>query len=258
MMNIDLHTHGKLSKKTEFSMDYFLSMAREAVDNGLHAVALTEHFNTLRFMDMMERLEDSFDYIGDHYDVEGLKVFTGMEIDVRDRGHILIVANRESICALRRELEPNTVKERFLPLTDLLDMTEDMEALRIGAHPLRESTPLTHHSPELLRRLDALDLNAKDLYQYGLEHEASVRRLADELQLPVTAGSDSHQPLQFGSVMNRLPEACATALELRDCIRAGTYGIEVSPCLPVKVRAAQMMKELLKQRLTESAAALAE
>ena len=30
MMNIDLHTHGKLSKKTQFSMDYFLSMAHEA------------------------------------------------------------------------------------------------------------------------------------------------------------------------------------------------------------------------------------
>ncbi|MDQ8737518.1 hypothetical protein [Paenibacillus sp. LHD-38] len=57
MMNIDLHTHGKLSKKTHFSLEYFLSMVREAKENGLQAVALTEHFNTLNFTDMMDQLD---------------------------------------------------------------------------------------------------------------------------------------------------------------------------------------------------------
>ncbi|MDQ6422182.1 PHP domain-containing protein [Paenibacillus sp. LHD-117] len=248
-MNIDLHTHGKLSKKTEFSLDYFLSMVREAKDNRLDAVALTEHFNTRNFFDMLDQLDASFDYQGDYYLVEGLKVFSGMEIDVRDRGHILMIGNRELIRSLRFGLEDHVEKDRFIPLAELLDRTEGMPLLRIGAHPKRESTPLTHHAPELLRRLDSFDVNAKDLYEYGNGMADEVRELASALGLPVTAGSDSHQPLQFGSVINRLHERCETAEELRALIRAGRYSLDISPCLDVKVKAAQMMKELLKQSM---------
>ncbi|RIX51081.1 PHP domain-containing protein [Paenibacillus nanensis] len=248
-MNIDLHTHGKLSKKTEFSLDYFLSMAREAKDNGLHAVALTEHFNTRHFFDMMDQLDASFDYKGDYYEVDGLRVFSGMEIDVKDTGHILIIANRDNIRDLRRSLENYTEKDRFIPFESLLDYTEGWPALRIGAHPTRLSTPLTHHAPALLSRLDSLDMNAKDLYEAGLNVANDVRMLAEKLQLPVTAGSDSHQPLQFGSVLNRFGTLCDTADELRSAVKSRRFETEISPCLHVKVKGAQMLKELLKQTM---------
>lgn len=248
-MNIDLHTHGKLSKKTEFSLDYFISMVREAKENGLDAVALTEHFNTHRFFDMAEQLDLNFDYVGDHYVVEGLKIFSGMEIDVKETGHILMIGNRHWIRELRTELEPFTLKGQFIPFEQLLDLTENMPCLRIGAHPLRESTPLIHHPSELLQRLDGLDINAKDLYSAGLHMANRVRDLANQLALPVFAGSDSHQPLQFGSVMNRLEQDCDTAEQLRLALFSGAYELDISPCLHVKVKAAQMMKELLKKSL---------
>lgn len=248
-MNIDLHTHGKLSKKTEFSLDYFLSMTREASENGLQAIALTEHFNTRNFFDMMDQLDASFDYKEDYYEVEGLRVFTGMEVDVCGKGHILIIANRDLIRQLRGDLEKYMEHDSYIPLSSLLDHTEGWPALRIGAHPTRSSTPLTHHDPQLLARLDALDMNAKDLYEAGLETADQVRALADRLMLPVTAGSDSHQPLQFGSVVNRLEQRCETAEELRILIRDGRYELEISPCLHVKVKGAQMMKELLKRSM---------
>lgn len=248
-MTIDLHTHGKLSKKTEFSLDYFTAMALEAKSNGLDAIALTEHFNTRNFFDMMDTLDASFDYRGDYYVVEGIRVFSGMEIDVRDRGHILAIGNRSLIRSLRRDLDCHVDKDQFLSLAELLNHTDGAPLLRIGAHPKRASTPLTQHPPELLRRLDSLDVNAKDLYEFGLDMAGQVRELALELGLPVTAGSDSHQPLQFGSVTNTLPEGCETAEELRALIRNHQCSIDISPCLAVKVRAAQMMKELLKQTM---------
>lgn len=249
MMNIDLHTHGKLSKKTHFSLDYFMSMAREAKENGLHAVALTEHFNTLNFTDLMDQLDHHFDYKGDHYIVEGLKVFSGMEIDVANTGHILIIGNRSLIRSLSEQLEPHTAKGSFIPLEQLLDRTDDHPMLRIGAHPMRESTPLTHHAAEALQRLDALDINAKDLFQYGLGMADKVRNFAKELGLPACAGSDSHQPLQFGSVINQLDQECDTAAQLREALLAGHYRVDISACLNVKVKAAQMMKELLKKTM---------
>ncbi|MEK3885617.1 PHP domain-containing protein [Paenibacillus sp. PL2-23] len=248
-MNIDLHTHGKLSKKTDFSLDYFLSMAREATENGLNAIALTEHFNTRHYFDMMDQLDASFDYRGDYYEVEGLRVFSGMEVDVRDKGHILMIGHRDLIRQLRRELEPHVEKDSFIPLDTLLDRTEGLPLLRIGAHPTRVSTPLTHHDPQVLTRLDAFDLNAKDLYEAGPETAAHVRELAAHIGLPVTAGSDSHQPLQFGSVVNKLEQTCDTAEQLRAIIREGRYTLDISPCLHVKVKGAQMMKELLKRSM---------
>ncbi|WP_307476776.1 PHP domain-containing protein [Paenibacillus harenae] len=249
MMNIDLHTHGKLAKKTDFSMEYFLSMAREAKENDLQAIALTEHFNTRNFFDMMDQLDREFKYRGDYYLVNGLKVFSGMEVDVAEIGHILLIGNRADIRELRGQLEPYSGKETFIPFKELLDRTDNYDMLRIGAHPMRESTPLTHHDPIELQRLDALDINAKDLFQYGFGMADEVRRFAELLGLPACAGSDSHQPLQFGSVVNQLQENCTTASQIRDEIRAGRYSVEISPCLNVKVKAAQMMKELLKKSM---------
>lgn len=249
MMSIDLHTHGKLSKKTHFSLDYFLSMAREAKENGLHAVALTEHFNTLHFADMMDQLDHHFEYKGDYYVVEGLKVFSGMEVDVANKGHILIIGNRSHIRVLRQQLEPHTAKDSFIALEELMNRTDGYPLLRIGAHPMRESTPLTHHDADTLRRLDALDINAKDLFQYGFGMADQVRQFADHLGLKVIAGSDSHQPLQFGSVVNHVDNVCETAEQLRSELLSGNYQLEISACLNVKVKAAQMMKELLKKSM---------
>lgn len=49
-MFIDLHTHGKLSKKSDFSITYFKEMLTEARSNDISGIALTEHFNTKKFL----------------------------------------------------------------------------------------------------------------------------------------------------------------------------------------------------------------
>lgn len=252
-MNIDLHTHGKLSKKSSFSPDYFREMVREAIANGLDAIALTEHFNTSNFFAMYETLDRMYPYNGHYYEADGLKIFPGMEVDIAETGHILLIGLKEHILDVRSSLEDYTKEGHFIPFRQLLDLADSLDLWKIGGHPFRSSTPLHHLDPEQLARLDAFDFNAKDIYMQGAEaYRALITPFAAKLGVPVIAGSDSHQCLQYGSVVNKLEYACSTMKELREAVRKGHYSIEVSPCLHTKVKASVMMKKLLKQMSGEA------
>ncbi|GAA0846134.1 hypothetical protein GCM10008915_51830 [Bifidobacterium pullorum subsp. gallinarum] len=247
-MKIDLHTHAKLSKASDFSQTYYEEMVREAMDNGLHALALTEHFNTRNFDEVYQQLDRMFPYNGEYYDAGGLKIFPGMEVDIRETGHILLIGRKEFILETRRQLNDYTEKGAFIPFDDLMDLAEALPLLKIGAHPFRESTPLHHLDHSQLQRLDAFDLNAKDMYQYGCEaNQDQVQRFAAKLGKPVTAGSDTHQCLQYGSVYNELDMPCETVAELKHAILQGAYRLHVSDSLPLRVKASVMLKKLMKQ-----------
>lgn len=249
-MNIDLHTHVKLSKKTEFSLDYFKQMMTEAEGNGLDAIAMTEHFNTWRFNDVYKELDRCYPYQHGYYLAEGVKVFPGMEVDIAETGHILLIGRREEILELRSRLEPYTEKGQFLDFETLLDWSEESGSLRIGAHPFREGTPLFHLPEELLKRLDAFDLNGKDIYSQGIEvYRDKIEPFAERLGLPIVGGSDTHHFMQYGSVLNRFSESFQTVAELKELIRQNAYQVEISPCLDIKVKSANMIKAMLKKEL---------
>lgn len=89
-MYIDFHTHGKLAKKLPFSKEYTDWLLREAKEAGLDAICLTEHFNTLQFDEVYGYLMEKCKREGDTLvTTEGLRVFTGMETDIAEGGHIL-------------------------------------------------------------------------------------------------------------------------------------------------------------------------
>lgn len=248
-MRIDLHTHAKWSKSIEFSYDYYRSMMKEARRCCLDAVALTEHFNTRRFGDIYDTLDRHCRYSGDCYEVEGVRVFPGIEVDVREKGHILLIGSRENIMAIRSRLEDHTEEGRFIEMERLLDLSGDYGCISIGAHPYRGANPLHHVQPELLARLDAFDVNGRDLHHYGMEMEGKVAGLAALAGLPAVAGSDTHQPLQFGSVYNQLEQSCATIGQLRDAIKQGAYAYHISPQLHSKVGAAEAEQARYKKEL---------
>ncbi|AZK44970.1 PHP domain-containing protein [Paenibacillus lentus] len=252
-MRIDLHTHVKLAKKTVFSHAYFKEMMAEAGKSGLDAVAMTEHFNTLRYEDIYQVLDRHYPYEQGYYLAEGMKVFPGIEVDIQETGHILLIGDRERVLELRKRLEPYTEKGRFIEFQTLLDWSEGQGFLRIGAHPFRIGTPLHHLPEELLGRLDAFDLNGKDIYSQGLEtYRSRIDAFALGLGRPVVGGSDTHQFMQYGSVVNEFAQEAGTAEELRELIRRGAYKVEVSPCLDVKVKSANLIKSLLKKELAIS------
>jgi len=246
-MKIDFHTHGKISKKVSFSLDYFMEMVNSARDNGVDAFALTEHFNTHQFSDVYDTLDKEFSYVDDYYEIDGVKVFPGMEVDIKETGHILFVGRREDIRGLHMKLTPYLAKDHFIPFHLLLEEASEFNFIKIGAHPFRDSTPLHHKDSELLSKLDAFDLNGKDLCKQGISvAKEKVFPFAEELGLPVVGGSDTHQAMQYGSIVNELEEECRTIGDIQQVIAEGRYKIDISPDLYTKVETAQRIKKLLK------------
>jgi len=249
-MIIDFHTHVKLSKKTRFDRNYCEEMIREAKASGLDALAITEHFNTLAFEEIYETLDRYYPYRHGYYECEGLRLFPGIEVDILETGHILIIGAREDIVAIQARLSGHAEESAFIPFRELMSLTEPYNVLKIGAHPFRESTPLHHLPEEDLRRLDAFDLNGKDLHTQGVEaYSKRIYDLAARLGMPVVGGSDTHQHLQYGCVANEFAEICHSVDDLKQAIAGGRYKINISPCLDVKVKSAAQVKKLLKAEL---------
>ncbi|RLL43684.1 PHP domain-containing protein [Oceanobacillus piezotolerans] len=251
-MKIDFHSHVKISKNSMFMPEYFSEMVKEASDAGLDALAMTEHFNTRKFQDIYDYLDEHYAYVDGYYNVEGLKLFPGMEVDVKEVGHILIIGDKNEILAIRNRLDSHTEKEHFIQFADLMDIADEYNVLRIGAHPFRESTPLHHIDKEQLKRLDALDLNGKDLYSYS--NEAYVEKLtsfAESLELPIVGGSDTHQFLQYGCIYNTFETNCNDVDELKRMITNGGYHTVISPNLHLKVKSATLVKKLIKNTINQ-------
>lgn len=249
-MKIDFHSHVKISKKSEFMPEYFQEMMKEAKLAGLTALCMTEHFNTRRFFDIYNYLDSNYLYENGYYNIDGFKLFPGIEVDVKEVGHILLVGDREDIRSIRTLLEPHTKEEKFVPFDQLMDLADSYNVLRIGAHAFRESTPLYHLQEAQLLRLDALDLNGKDLYSQGVEaYEEKLVAFAQKLGLPYVGGSDTHQFLQYGCILNELEQECENVKDLKVCIVSRNYHVTISKDLPLKVKGATITKKWMKKAL---------
>ncbi|MCM3767256.1 PHP domain-containing protein [Neobacillus niacini] len=249
-MNFDFHTHGKLAKKFDFSVDYYMEMANHALQSGLDGVALTEHFNTKNFHEVYDTLDAHFPYEDGHYNIQGLKVFPGMEVDIKEVGHILCIGNRQDIRALRADLNDYTEEGTFIPFEKLLNFRLSYDMLVIGAHPYRESTPLKDLDPSLLKQLDAFDLNGKDLHTRGIEvNSMDVQNFAENLSKPVVGGSDTHHFKQFGAVYTVLDQECNTIAELKEAVINRQFHVKVAQDLPERVSEAIRLKAIEKEKL---------
>jgi hypothetical protein len=249
-MRIDFHSHVKISKKSAFHPHYFEQMIEEAEINGLDAICLTEHFNTIRFFDVYDYLDEHYQYVNDYYDVNGFKVFPGMEVDVKEGGHTLVIGQREVIRSIRKQLEPYTVKGHFIGIDQLNNWVKVNDCLFIGAHFYRESTPLVHLTDQQLQYFDALDLNGKDLYSYDMvSYQQKLTDVANRLDLPIVGGSDTHHFLQYGVIYNTVSDV-VTIEALKEAVMNHFVDVTIDPSLSVRVKAATIAKQYLK-RLVE-------
>lgn len=246
-MKIDFHSHVKLSKKTDFDIENFKELIKEAKEEGLTAITITEHFNTSNFPAVYNTLDEYYEYKHDYYDVDGFKAFTGMEVDIAENGHVLVIGNLKEIRKMREELNDYDTKESFISLEKLFELGRVYDMLIIGSHPFREDHPLYKAAPELLGKFDAFDLNGKDLYEYGIEEMTNkVKELGKKYKVPIVTGSDTHQYLQIGSVMTIFEKECNTVKEIKNEINSGNYELFISQNLRLKIKAATMIKSLLK------------
>lgn len=247
-MRLDMHTHGKLAKKVPFSPEYTDWLFGEAKEAGLDALCLTEHFNTLGFNEVYE-------YIARHYEAErdtfltreGLRIFPGMEVDIAEGGHTLVIGNMHVILEMNRRLEPYKEKGHFLPAREWMQIVQEYPVLFGAAHPYRAGGHIPELPEDILRTFEFLDMNGKDMAE---DYPGTVRRmreLSKKLGKPLAAGSDTHQALQYGCVYNVFDQTVRTVDGLRTQIQGGNYRIETSDTLKIQVESAGELKRSLKK-----------
>ncbi|WP_338781537.1 PHP-associated domain-containing protein [Metabacillus sp. FJAT-52054] len=245
-MKIDFHVHAKLGKKVPFSLKEFTKMMEEAKWNGLDAIALTEHFNAMDYVQIYQTLDRHYPYQSTYYDVAGIKVFPGMEVDIAEGGHILLIGSRSDIIRMTKRLERYKNKDNYMPFDQLMSFHGMENMLKIGAHPFREKNPLTALSESQLAKLDAFELNAKDAAKQGIGLRPKLERMASVHGKTVTAGSDTHHYSQIGAVYNHFNEPFHTVKQLKEKIANDEFEVRKSPFLPVKIQAAKVLKKKYK------------
>ena len=249
-MNLDFHVHGLLTKKSKFNEALFLQGVEIAKEQGLNGYILCEHFNAKNINEIHDYLEQNYEYKGDRYIVNDFSIFIGMEVDIKNGGHVIVAGNRENINKIKEELKNYMVKPDFIEFEKLLDLGEVNNCLMIGSHPYRESHKLYLQPKELLSRLHALDLNSTDIGTKGLtEVEMQVKALSNEINVPYVTGSDSHFPIQLGSVMTKFKEDFNTVEDIKRAINQGDYEIHVSRALDLKVFSAKTTKRVIKEEI---------
>ena len=249
-MKLDFHVHGLLTKKSEFDESLFLQGIEIAKEQGLDGYILCEHFNAKHIYQIQEYLEKNYLYKGDKYIVNDFSIFLGMEVDVKNGGHVIVSGNRNDILKIREKLEAYTVKTNFIDFEELIKLGEKHNCLMIGSHPYRESHKLYLQPKELLKRLHGLDLNGTDIDSKGLEvAEKEVSMLSKEIDVAYVTGSDSHYPIQLGCVRTVFYDEFSTVGEIISAIKNKAFNIEISRALELKVYSAKITKKYIKDEL---------
>lgn len=245
-MVIDFHVHGKITSVFPFDEEKLLSTIKEAKQNGMDSLALTEHCGSKNFLEGYEFLKSNYKCIEDYYNVDGFKVFYGMEVTTKQNLDILFIGKPEVVLPFREEICSSLTNEEHIDINSLFDFDISEELLVILAHPYRDHTVLPQLKSSIVDKLDAVELNSKDIYKFGMnEMKENVSILAKQLKLPIIGGSDTHHFMQISTAKNIFNKNCNTVKEIREEIKKENYKIEFSSDLNVRVKSAIIIKKLI-------------
>ncbi len=203
-MLIDLHTHSHPSSWDSFlTPDDVVDLTKQA---GMDGVVLTEH-----------------DWAWEQADIDALAkrhnflVLRAIEINTED-GHILVYGLHEYIFGMHRSHE-------------LARLVEERGGVMVAAHPYRRQHPWDWESEsEWSMALERAASNPAYRLVQAMERingrgkpneNLFSHRLASELGLPGTAGSDSHAKDDAGKAATYFERTIRTEQDLIEEIRAG-------------------------------------
>ena len=241
MKRIDTHSHPKISKHFEFSPGAVDRMVRQGRRVGLDALALTEHFHATGYWQIHEHLERTYPCAHGLFRADGLALVPGAEVNIREGAHVIVLGE---VAELRRldQAFPIRLSQRYEPtLREFLDVSDDFDVVRIGAHMFRRNKELGKFTAGDLRRLHALEVNGKD---FGTE--VMLLAQARALGLPIVAGSDAHHWLQIGVRHTLMHTDELTLAAVAKTIKEGLTGFATAPYTPLRVKAAKSLKNITK------------
>ena len=241
MKRIDTHSHPNISKHYAFDPQALVRMVARGQRVGLDALAVTEHLHARTYWRVYDHIERTYPRVGGLYRAGDLSLITGGEVNIREGAHVIVLGDLDEIRRLDRAF-PDRLSRGYEPaLREFLDVTDDFDLLRIGAHMFRRSKELGKFPASDLRRLHALEVNGKD---YGLE--TMLLAQARALDLPIVAGSDAHHWLQIGVRHTLIHVEELTIHSIMKGVKEGLTGFGVAPYTPLRVRAAKSLKTITK------------
>lgn len=248
-MIIDFHVHGKITSSYPFDKEKFLLTIDEAREGGLDSIALTEHCHAHNFLEGYEFLNKNYELIDDYYNINGFKVFYGMEVTTIQELDIVIVGNPTSIINLREKIIKNLNNQEFIDINQLFDFIDSEELLVILAHPFRKHSEFPKIQSSIFSKIDATEFNATDLYRNGITlMQEKVLKLANRFNLPIVCGSDTHYFIQMACIKNIFDKNCTTVKQIKEEIRLRNYKVELSPDLKIRIKSARIIKKLICKR----------
>jgi len=246
----DLHVHTKVSKVIPFRMSYFLRAVSRARYLGHQGFALTEHFHSIDYWQTMNWLALRFPYIEGRLSIfSDFNVLTGAELTLADHADVTLIGPLESLAWLDKQFSPSLSEGQFPYLKDVIEPAHTAGLIIIGAHPTRPVKRLTDIDPEILAKLDALEVSGKDM----ASHPANeiVGQLASELNLPVVGGSDAHLWAQVGVQYTVIPHNELTFKNLKHSLLENTTRTVTSANVRKIVRSCEVKKRRFKAKMRE-------
>src|SRR5262249_14124305 len=172
---------------------------------------------------------------------DDVALIPGAEVNIREGAHVIVLGEVAELRRLDASF-PERLSDRYEPtLREFLDVTDDFDVARIGAHMFRSGKELGKFAAADLRRLHALEVNGKD---FGTE--VMLLAQARALNLPIVAGSDAHHWLQTGVRHTLLHTEEISVHGVIKTIREGLTGFATSPYTPLRVKAAKSLKRATK------------
>jgi hypothetical protein len=208
---------------------------------GLDALALTEHFHAREYWAIPRYLEETYPMERGVLRAGQLALLPGAEVNIREGAHVITLGEIAELRRLDRAF-PTALSAGYEPtLREYLDVTDDFDVARIGAHMFRRGKELGKFSPADLRRLHALEVNGKD---FG--SEVMLLTQARALGLPIVGGSDAHHWLQLG-VRHTLVHTDELSMPaVLKAIKEGLTGYGEGSYTPVRVKVAKSLKTITK------------
>jgi len=187
-LKIDLHVHTYYSEDATITLKELVHYAKK---NRLDGVAVTDH-NTLRGAQKLAKKSQ-------------LIIIPGLEVETR-RGHILA-------------LNITTLIPPKLSLAETIQKIHNAGGVAVFAHPAALFKTAWGNKKTLSSYLDAVEVINSAAFPFILSTHLSCR-LAEQLKLPKTAGSDAHHASEIGTSYT-LIDADSNIDDVAEAIRKG-------------------------------------
>ncbi len=176
MLKADLHSHTHYSRDCITSPETYV---RRCLALGINCVAVTDHNNIEGALAVRK--------------VAPFKVIVAEEVKTT-HGELTGLFLREPVPP---DLSPEETIERIKAQGGLVSLPHPFDRLR--REPLRNDA-----RQRILKHLDIVEVyNARTTFQRDNER---ARRLAEDLGLPMGAGSDAHSPWEIGTTYIEMPD----------------------------------------------------